>query len=313
MAKLRKINGKIITTIKLLVSIGLLVILLYQLFRFDKFAPEEILLRKPSLLFLAFLLMPINWLIEGIKWRIILKSLHAKVSLSKVVFSLLTGVSSSLFTPNRSGNFIGRMIWLPKRLQIEASVLTIYGNVAQWIASMFFGAIGFALFVHLDFPEISGWMWVIFYLLTTIMVVLYLRPMVVPRFISRFFWKKSMEHAALVLQRNHQLKWQLLGLSLLRHSIFSIQYVLILSAFTIPVNQELLYAVWTVYFLMTLAPSIAFGKLLVRENIAVFVLAGLIPNSAVILSCSLILWFINLSLPALLGGIIWLRWKPSKS
>ncbi len=316
MAKIRKINGKIVNAIKLVVSIVLIAILVYQLMRFDKFSPEEITLRKPSLLFIAFLLMPLNWLLEGMKWRLMLKRLGAKIPFVKLVFSLLTGVSSSLITPNRSGNFIGRMIWLPKRLRIEASVLTIYGNIAQWIAAMIFGTIGFLFYRNLEtstIPEIPVWTWVLFLSITILTIIFYLIPKVVPRFASRFFWKKQLEHSAEVLERNHSMKWQLLGYSILRHVVFSSQYVLILSAFTIPVNANMLFAVWTIYFLMTLMPSVAFGKLLVRENVAVLVLSGLIANSAVILSCSLVLWFINLSLPAILGGLIWLKWKPSKS
>lgn len=313
MAKIRKINGKIITAIKLLVSIALIAVLVFQLTQFDQFAPGEISLRQPSFLFLAFLLMPINWLLEGIKWQLILKNLKAQTAASKVVFSLLTGVATSLFTPNRSGNFIGRMIWLPNRLKVEASVLTIYGNMAQWLASMLFGGIGFVRYSQLDIPATSSWFWMSFVFVFTGVITLFLVPQVLPLFVGRFFWKKQMRHAAMVLEKQHQLKWQLFGLSVLRHGVFSFQYVLILSAFTIPITWELLYAVWTIYFLMTLAPSAAFGKLLVRENITLLVLGGLISNSAVIMSCSLILWFINLSLPALLGGIIWLKWKPSKS
>ena len=313
MAKIRKINGKIITIIKLLVSLGLIGVFVFQLVQFEQFAPDEISLRQPLYLALAFLLMPINWMMEGLKWRIILKNLRASTSIAKVIFSLLTGVATSLFTPNRSGNFIGRMIWLPNRLKVEASVLTIYGNVAQWLASMFFGGIGFVLYTQLEVPESSSWFWMIFAVLFSGIVVLFLIPQVLPLVVARFFWKKQMLHAANVLEKKHQMKWQLLGLSIARHCIFSFQYVLILSAFTIPITWELLFAVWTIYFLMTLAPSAAFGKLLVRENVTLFVLGSLIPNSAVIISCSLILWFINLSLPALLGGIIWLKWKPSKS
>lgn len=312
MAKIAKINGKWLTTMKFVVSAGLLVILIYQLVRFEAFAPEEISLRKPSLLFLSIFLMPINWLIEGIKWQFMLRRLGAGISFAKLIFSLLTGVSSSLFTPNRAGNFIGRIIWLPARLRVEASVLTIYGNIAQWIAAMTFGLIGFFLYTELELPESSLWIKLISLLVTFVILILYLVPQWLPRKLAKYFWKRSLEHSADVLERNHGLKWQLLGLSILRHVVFSVQYVLILSAFALPFSLELFFAVWTIYFLMTLAPSMAFGKLLVRENVAVLVLGGLIPNAALILSCSLILWFINLSLPAILGGLIWLKWKPGK-
>jgi uncharacterized membrane protein YbhN (UPF0104 family) len=312
LAKINKINGKLGLAIKLFVSLVLLIVLIYQLLQFDKFSPNEIVLRKPILLFVAFILMPINWMLEGVKWGIILSRLGAQVSFYRLIVSLLTGISSSLFTPNRSGNFIGRMIWLPNRIRVEASVLTIYGNVAQWIAAMLFGVVGIVFYVNIEVPDLSSWIWIVFFCLSFLIGYLYLKPSIVPLFISRFVWKKQMEHSAVVLDKNQRMKWQLLLLSMMRHTVFSVQYVLILSAFTIPLTLNLVFGVWTIYFLMTLAPSLAFGKLLVRENVAVFVLAGLIPNSAIILSCSLILWFINLSLPAILGGVIWYKWNPKK-
>jgi uncharacterized membrane protein YbhN (UPF0104 family) len=311
-AKLAKINGKWLTAIKFVLSGALLAILLIQLIRFDEFSPEEVTLRKPSLLFLAILLMPLNWLLEGVKWQLMLRKLGAGIPFAKMIYSLLTGVSASLFTPNRTGNFIGRIIWLPSRIRIEASVLTIFGNSAQWLAAMMFGLVGFFLYNEVSIPELAIWIRISLMVIAGIIVVLYVFPYWLPRKLASFFWKKSLEHAAHVLERNHGLKWQLLGLSLLRHVVFSFQYVFILSAFALPLSLDLFFAVWTIYFLMTLAPSMAFGKLLVRENVAIYVLGAMIPNAAIILSCSLILWFINLSLPALLGGLIWLKWKPGR-
>jgi hypothetical protein len=147
-------------------------------------------------------------------------------------------------------------------------------NIAQWIAAMTFGLIGFFLYTELELPESSLWIKLISLLVTFVILILYLVPQWLPRKLAKYFWKRSLEHSADVLERNHGLKWQLLGLSILRHVVFSVQYVLILSAFALPFSLEIFFAVWTIYFLMTLAPSMAFGKLLVRENVAVLVLGG---------------------------------------
>jgi hypothetical protein len=61
---------------------------------------------------------------------------------------------------------------------------------------------------------------------------------------------------------------------------------------------------------MTLIPSPFVGKVLLRENVALFVFVALSVDEYVILIASLLLWFINLGIPALIGSIIWTRWKP---
>ena len=121
-----------------------------------------------------------------------------------------------------------------------------------------------------------------------------------------------MVQAGRVLQQHNALKWELLGLSMLRHAVFSAQFVLIMYAFGMNLSWDLLLAVWITYFVMTLIPSPLFGKLLLRENAALWVIGTLTTDQSVILLSSVIVWFINLSIPALLGGIIWLRWRPLK-
>jgi hypothetical protein len=98
--------------------------------------------------------------------------------------------------------------------------------------------------------------------------------------------------------------------SLLRHAVFSTQFALTLYAFGIAISVQLFFAVWVTYLIMTLIPSPLIGKLLIRESVALFVLGAMSINSTAILMSTVIIWFINLSIPAIIGGVIWLKWKP---
>jgi uncharacterized membrane protein YbhN (UPF0104 family) len=69
-------------------------------------------------------------------------------------------------------------------------------------------------------------------------------------------------------------------------------------------SWELIAAIWQVYLLTMLAPSLFLGKIGVKESIALFVLAAFGIDELTVLFASLSVWLINTMLPALVGLII---------
>ncbi len=312
MTKLANFNPTLLRIIKAIFAAGLLYVIYYQLDKAKAFDGSTIVLSEPIGLLLGFLLMPINWTLEGLKLRSIILKFQRQIGLKTLLFSLFTGISASLFTPNRAGNFVGRMIWFGSNIRVQVSVLSIYGNMAQWLSTILFGTIGLGLSTFFIFPEINMWYIALSSILVLVIIILYLFPYWTPQLLSQFMFKRNMTHAARVLEQHQGLKWELLILSLLRHAVFSLQFALIMYSFGFDLNMDLIYAVWITYFVTTLIPSPLFGKLLLRESAALLVIGSLSDNSTAILLSSVILWFINLSIPALLGGIIWLKWRPLK-
>lgn len=310
MSKLVKINPVLLRIVKVAFVMLLLYIIYHQLNKAKAFNGESIVLIEPIGLLIGFLLMPLNWTLEGLKWKSIIQKFQRRVGLKTLLFSLFTGISASLFTPNRAGNFVGRMIWFGSSLRVQVSVLSIYGNAAQWLSTIIFGALGLVLSNFFIFPEINKVYLIVSGLVIVGALVLYFVPYLIPQFLSHYFFKRNMSHAARILKQHHNLKWELLIFSLFRHIIFSLQFALIMYAFGFDFNLDLIYAVWITYFATTLLPSPLFGKLLLRESAALLVIGTLSDNSTAILLSSVILWFINLSIPAILGGIIWLKWRP---
>jgi uncharacterized membrane protein YbhN (UPF0104 family) len=310
MTKLAKINPVLLRVVKVAFVLLLGYVIYYQLNKAKAFDGKSIVLSEPIGLLLGFLLMPLNWMLEGLKWRRIIGKFQKRVGLKILLFSLFTGISASLFTPNRAGNFVGRMIWFGSGIRVQVSVLSIYGNVAQWLSTVIFGALGVSLGSFFIFPEINMWYLILMGLVIAAVVLLYLLPYWTPHFLSKYVFKRSMSHAARILEQHQNLKWELLLLSLMRHFVFSMQFALIMYSFGFELNMDLMYAVWITYFITTIIPSPLFGKLLMRESAALLVIGTLSDNSTAILLSSVILWFINLSIPAILGGVIWLKWRP---
>ena len=115
---------------------------------------------------------------------------------------------------------------------------------------------------------------------------------------------KWYEYLSTIVANYPTFRKSLLLLSLLRHFVFTLQFWLLLHAFSVQVSLVSFFWIWQVFLWTTLVPSLWFGKLLIRESIALFVLGGIGLNRVDILATSLLLWFVNLGLPALLGVII---------
>src|SRR5690606_10186722 len=67
----------------------------------------------PSMLLLltACALMPFNWLTETLKWTTLLKPVT--LPWRRALAGILSGVTLSLFTPNRIGEYGGRILYVP--------------------------------------------------------------------------------------------------------------------------------------------------------------------------------------------------------
>ncbi len=77
-----------------------------------------------------------------------------------------------------------------------------------------------------------------------------------------------------------------------------------LHAFGVEWNFYLITAIWQVYLLTMLVPSLFLGKIGVRESIALLVLSSLGINEVSILVASTLIWLINTLSPALVGLVI---------
>lgn len=249
-------------------------------------------------------LMILNWSVEALKWKRLMVSLQ-QLRFFTALKGVLAGLSTGILTPNRLGNFIGRTLMLNPEKRVKAALLTILANLAQFIVTIFFGCLGLS-FIGISFFESST---VLLLLLGAVFLMFalafYLKPSRINRKPFNFFFGRNMEEGILFISNaSNPLKLSVLSLSALRYFIFVIQYGLLLIVFNQVHLWPVLFAhISVVYLLMTLIPSLFFGKLFVREAAALLVLSHLgIPDAVIILS-GFLLWFINIALPSLAGAV----------
>lgn len=258
----------------------------------------------------ASLLTLANWGLESKKWQLLIQPIQT-ISFFTAVKSVLAGLTTGLLTPNRLGNFIGRLAFVKKENHNQAIVNTLIGNLAQFVSTLLIGLIGFLTLLYLQFDILNSKLIIIIsVLLTGVGFLLYFKPATInisP--INKLFSDKTKASIQQVECTPKVLKIKILSLSVLRYVVFCIQYYLLFLTFA-PSTPILFFGLITSTFLITtLIPSFFFGKLFVRESVAVFIFSLAYIDTTLVLLVAFLLWLINLAIPAIIGSIIWLKQK----
>ena len=97
-------------------------------------------------LVVCVLLMPLNWAAETVKWGFLVRRVQS-VSFWQAYRAVFAGVTTSLFLPNRVGDFGGRILFLKSKNAMKVVVSTFVGSWAQQLILIAFGFLGFVYFL----------------------------------------------------------------------------------------------------------------------------------------------------------------------
>lgn len=263
---------------------------------------------SPHYAILAIGLMPVNWFLEARKWQLLVGEFQ-RLSVRSSFLSVLSGISTGMITPNRIGNFIGRLKVIDRVHRKQAIVMTVISNVSQFVITVFLGLLGL-IYYGWSSELLYAHILILFGLCALFVAVyIFFRPSVLAHSRWRRYMSKELQAAMDRAQSmDSAIKWQILGLSLIRYLVFLTQFVLLLWCLEVDVSWALLTAATAVVHLITtLIPSLLFGKLFVREASALFVLTELDLSAAVIVGAVFIIWVINIGIPGMIGGSILMR------
>ena len=257
---------------------------------------------------LAVVLMPLNWLIETLKWQPFMQR-YQPLSLWQGLQGVMTGVSFTMFTPHQLGEYGGRLLFVQPEHRWKAVMINVVGSWAQYLVAVIAGLIGVLLFlgqsrtlppmmlqygtvlVAIGLPILLAGYFYLRYLLPLarrIPLLHRLRPFVRDVHILQTFSQRDL--------------WRVLGWAALRYSIFASQYFFLLRFFGIPTGLFAGFAgISTIFLVQTIVPLPAMMGLLLRGNIALFVWSQFGANEVSALAATFTLWIINLILPALIG------------
>lgn len=258
---------------------------------------------KIILLSIVVLLMFANWTVEALKWRLLLKDTE-KFSIVRSLESVLTGVAVSVVTPNRIGEYMGRILFLRNVHKLQGVTVTIIGSFAQLIVTGFLGLIGLIYYILLI--KHSTWLNVLLIssiLLCIGLTYLYFHLYKIVEWTQKIpIFKKIKIYIEIVKRFGKIHLYKILLLSLLRYSIYTLQFLILLRVMQVNASTvDLVFTIWVIFWAMAIVPTIAIAEIGVRGETALLFLLPLSSNQVGIVSSSLMLWLINLIIPALIG------------
>jgi hypothetical protein len=262
-------------------------------------------------LLLAVFSMPINWGFEALKWQKITER-FAHLSLWTSIKATYAGAMVGIFTPNRVGEFGGKILWLLPEQQGKGIVASFVGSAGQFIAILLGGGPAVLYFLHCTYHNIPEfWLWMLFgteVLLLFILLFLFYNIDVVLKILQRLpipkFALGYLEHVKILKKYSLQdLSWAL-WYSILRYIVYALQYYWMLRFFDIDVTVDVgIAGIATVFLFQTIVPLPSLAGLLVRGELAIQVWGFFTNNHINILATTFGLWLINVIIPALIGWI----------
>jgi MFS family permease len=272
---------------------------------------------------IVIFLMVINWSIEALKWKISIQKVQP-VSFSRSFRAILSGVSFSVSTPNRIGEYLGRILYIEEGNRLRVVSLTIVSSISQLIITLFAGSIGlFFIRKNIETGNTmqgldSFWLQVLQYGVIIVLLILtgiYFRLSLLINLVDK-------------LRNNNRYSWlvgslkdidatlllKLLSLSAIRYIVFVVQYFLLFRLFEVNAGWwECFWAVSVIFLVLAIIPTFAIAELGLRGNVSLKLIGLFSTNSLGISLTTATIWIINLVLPAIAGSLLILSVKIFKN
>lgn len=278
-------------------------------------------------IFVALLLfMVINWGIESLKWRMLINQAE-KVSFKMAYQAILGGLAVSIYTPNRVGEFIGRVFILKKTDPLKAILLTIVGSFSQLLVTIVLGTAAYIIFAPQYLPAVmfeSTWLVrgfsITLALVSLVLIFTFFNISVLHR-ISLLIPAKYSERIKngidAIADCPKQLLLKAVLLSTLRYLVFSTQFYLAIRLMELNFTvAQCMLVIPVIYLVLAAIPTVALTELGVRGSVSVFLFGllngtnGLDAGATLsVVSASTLIWLINIAAPSLAGVLVVFRLK----
>jgi hypothetical protein len=274
-------------------------------------------------LYAMFALMGLNWGMESVKWQIALRSIQP-VGFWRAYKAIFAGTCIASFTPNRVGEYMGRMIFVDPGNKLPSIAPTILCSISQTLVTLILGTLGLYFYSRLPLgPDLSGIGLKAAYFPAAIGITaagalvlggIYFRFDPLVNVVNKWL-KKNQKKIRLPEDFAGSTLVVILLLSFLRYGIFTAQYFLLFSLVGIPITGlQVFTGVSVMFVLMAVVPTLTFlTDLGFRWTAGIYIFTVFTGNTTGILAVSLGIWLINLIIPALIGSLLILRIKLFRS
>ena len=251
-----------------------------------------------------------NWFFEILKWQYLVKTIQP-ISFKKALEQSLGGLTASLITPNRIGDYGAKAIYYSSPHRKRVVLMNLLGHMAQMTVTTVLGLIGLSIFIYryqieVDYFKVSRFALII--LITTVLTTFGIKHKDLR--IKGYSIGKLLTYIKDIGIRTHSIN---VVLSLIRYLIFSFQWYYLLTIFGVDVDySKAIVVITSMYFLASIIPSISIFDVVVKGSVAVFLFGYVQVNELTVLSIVTIMWILNFAIPSLFGSYFVLNFKLPK-
>ncbi len=317
-------SGKLWLVIKIILALCALWFIYQKVFRHesskDYFIQLKIAFEQPGLNFLFFVvlfLMILNWTTEALKWQFMINKIE-RIGIRRSLEAVFSGLTVSFFTPNRIGEYAGRVFHLKEGKRMQATFITIIENSSQLLITLLIGSLACMIYMD-EYLELNFWIFILIrFMLIAFCIfclIFFYNLDLFEKFFQRFrlteYWRQIFHVFSLYSSKELT---KVLLLSLIRYLIFSTQFYILLQIYgsDFPFTKSLLMIAMT-FFVMAVVPTFSFAELGIRGAVSAYFFGKLSIDVLPVLNATFSLWFINLVIPALAGAFFIFHFRLEKN
>ncbi|HTK20064.1 MAG TPA: lysylphosphatidylglycerol synthase domain-containing protein [Mucilaginibacter sp.] len=259
----------------------------------------------------VILLMVVNWVLESFKWQYLAKTL-VNISIWEAIEAVFCGLTWAIFTPNRIGDYGGRVMFLPNRKRIHGIFVMAVGQFGQNVITNITGFLALLWFIYY-FLNINTWIFIsiavpviVFLILLTIF---YFNIKWLIGLLDRVrFLQKYRRFFDIMGRYSHGELLKVIGYSLARFFVFSFQYYLVIHLLLpeLPFFQMMMTVIVFI-FIQSAMPSLDLLDIGVRSFTAAHLFSYITNQQLAIIAAVSSIWLVNLIIPAALGSVFVLK------
>lgn len=241
----------------------------------------------------------INWYFEILKWKTLVTSFK-KISLLRATKESLAALTMSIATPNRIGEYGAKALFYPAGTRKKIVLLNLIGNGYQMLITTVLGIIGLVYLAtqyHLGISWLTTFLLLVVFILLAVLAYLFKEK----ELLIRGFSIKNV----ITFYKNlgAKIKLHVLLFSIIRYVTFCVLSLSLLTFYGASVQVVPVFAaLFSMYLLASLTPSLLILDVAVKGGIAVFLFSLIGVTEVPVLCTILSMWLLNMVIPAIVGS-----------
>ncbi|NOW94849.1 lysylphosphatidylglycerol synthase domain-containing protein [Mucilaginibacter sp. SG564] len=262
---------------------------------------------------IVVLLMVVNWVLEAFKWQYLAKRL-VDISIWQSIEAVFCGLTWAISTPNRVGEYGGRVMFLPNRKRIHGVFAMAVGAFGQIIMTNLLGLIAI-VWLFYNYIPVSAWLFALIVLISVltlaILFICFFHIKGIINLINRIAFLRKYHRFFDIMGRYKKPELvRILAFSMARYITFTVQYCIVFHLLIPQFAFFPMVMMLFVYFFVTSAvPSLDLLDVGVRSFTASHLFAYVTDQKIAIIAGVSSIWLINLIIPAIIGSLFVFKLK----